>query len=64
MIDWTIKISSVDKIVYYAVDANDYSLIKTYEEEYNDSFMSDMMTSISIRFTHPLNKFIFPRIGI
>ena len=23
MVDWTIKVSSVDKVVYYAVDAND-----------------------------------------
>ena len=67
MIDWTIKISSPDKVVYYAVNAEDYSLIKIYEEsqtEYIGKGFLGFLSSISLRFTHPLDKFVYPRFGI
>ena len=67
MVDWTIKVSSVEKVVYYAVDANDYSLIKTYEEAEEETFsgkVSKFVTATSLRFTHPLDKYVYPRFGL
>ena len=66
MSDWTVKVSSIDKVVYYAIDANDYSLLKEYSEPMDESFgtkVDDFIASIGIRFTHPLDKFVYPRIG-
>lgn len=65
-LDWTIKLTSKDAVRYYAVDATDYSLIGEYQEEQVDSFKDKtdaFMAVIGLRFTHPFDKFVYPRIG-
>ena len=58
---------TLTKIVYYAVDTNDYSLRKTYEEAEEETFsgkVSKFVTATSLRFTHPLDKYVYPRFGL
>ena len=65
--DWTFKVSGKDFVKYYAVDASDFSLLGEYEEQFDPSFsenLSDFINSIGLRFTSPLDKFVYPRFGI
>ena len=62
--DWTLKLMNSEKVVYYAIDAHDYSLIKQYEEVYAATdIISKLLESISISFTSSLDKFVYPRLG-
>lgn len=55
MFDWTVKLSTDTDDYYYALDANDYSLIKEYAYK-------DMRSSVpGLTFTSPDDKFVKPR---
>ncbi|MGL4520258.1 MAG: DUF4857 domain-containing protein [Phocaeicola sp.] len=62
--DWTLKLMNSKKVTYYAINAYDYSLIKQYEEAYPEpNWLSKLFGAISLRFTSPMDKFVYPRIG-
>lgn len=62
--DWTLKRMSSEKVTYYAIDARDYSLLKQYEEVYPaPDFVSSLLGAIGIRFTSPMDRFVYPRMG-
>lgn len=55
MFDWTVKVSTDTDDYFYAIDAHDYSLIKTCE-------YTDMRHSVpGLSFTSPEDKFVKPR---
>lgn len=65
--DWTFKIAGKDFVKYYAVDAHDYRRLSSFDETFEDNFADDLVsffTSIGLRFTSPLDKYVYPRIGI
>ena len=65
--DWTIKVGTTEGASCYAVDAEDFSLLGQYSEEYEESFSDKVGTFLSsngLRFTSPLDKFVKPRFGI
>ncbi len=65
--DWTIKITSKEEQKYYAIDVTDYTLIKSYEEPQPEVSLAEKigapLAAVRLRFTDPLDKFIFPRFG-
>ena len=65
--DWTIKVGTVDGANCYAVDAENFTLLGQYSDD-TEPTMSDkvgsFISSIGLRFTSPLDKFVKPRIGI
>ena len=64
--DWTIKVAGIDFVKYYAVDAYNYTQLAEYDEEFDESAMdkvADFLSSNGLRFTSPLDKFVYPRFG-
>lgn len=57
MFDWTIRVASTDADKYYAVDANDYSQIKStaYENNYKE-------LPVQLTFTGYTDKYVKPRL--
>lgn len=55
MFDWTVRITTPDTDSYYALDANDYSLIKKWENPSSDNYMP------GITFTSYKDKYVTPR---
>lgn len=57
MFDWTVRVASTDADKYYAVDANDYSQIKstTYESNYKE-------LPVQLTFTDYTDKYVKPRL--
>lgn len=55
MFDWTVRVTTVDADNYYALDANDYSLIKKLENK------SDAPSMPGITFTSYTDKYVMPR---
>lgn len=57
LFDWTVRVASVDGDRYYAIDANDYSQIKsvTYEN-------SNKKLPLELTFTGYADKFVKPRL--
>lgn len=63
---WTVKISSKEKAAYYALDGKTLRLTKSYEVPQETSLAKTIgqgLGLIGIRFSDPLDKFIYPRIG-
>lgn len=52
--DWTIKIASTETTDYYAIDAQNFHLLRSY------SFQNSASNIPAIALTSPLNKFVFP----
>lgn len=64
---WTIKVSSKKEASYYAIDGDKLTLLQTYtvpEESNWKKTIGNYVDRISIRFSDPLDKFIYPRIGV
>lgn len=55
MFDWTVRVTTPTSDNYYALDANDYSLIKKLENESNVHPMP------GITFTSYTDKYVMPR---
>lgn len=55
MLDWTVKITSSDRVEYYAVSASDCRLIKEYIPETKEG-----LKFFGLRFTSPNTKSVFP----
>lgn len=63
---WTVKVSSKEKVCYYALDGETLSLIKSYEVPDEPSLsktVEQYLSRLAIRFSSPLDKFIYPRLG-
>lgn len=64
--DWTVKVAGIDFVNYYAVDASTYKLLAQHAEEFESTVsdrVGDFINSIGLRFTSPLDKFVYPRFG-
>ena len=65
--DCTIKIITVDGVNCYPVVAETFALLGQYSED-SELTTSDkvgsFISSIGLRFTSPLDKFVYPRFGI
>lgn len=55
MFSWTVKILTPTHTQYYALDANDYSLVKYHEE------VQKSKTLLGLNFTSSLDKYVLPR---
>ncbi len=55
MFDWTVRVTSPASDNYYALNADDYSLIKKLENESNTHYMP------GITFTSYTDKYVMPR---
>lgn len=67
LFDWTFKISSTDRERYYAVDSENYQLIKEHEflaknNSFGDRYRSLLMP-LRLNFTSGYDKFVYPRIN-
>ena len=55
LFDWTVRVASPEANIYYAIDADDLSLLKVHRIDYDDdSFMG-------LHFTSPYDKYVRPR---
>lgn len=67
VLDWTIKIGSGNTLKFYAVSANDYSLLKETEYVFEDNSFTDKMreffASWQLTFTSPTDKWVKARFG-
>ncbi|MDO5571151.1 MAG: DUF4857 domain-containing protein [Bacteroidales bacterium] len=67
LMDWTVKLSSLDKVEYFAIDANNYSLLSKYEvPKEKENLMSkfgDFISSVQLHFKAPFDEYVFPKIG-
>lgn len=63
--DWTIRVSGAEAEEYYAVRADDYSLIKKYEPEEPEETLAEKIGRyifpLRLHFTSPEDKFVKPR---
>lgn len=67
LFDWTFKISSTDRERYYAVDSENYQLIKKHEilaknNSFGDRYRSLLMP-LRLSFTSGYDKYVYPRIN-
>lgn len=68
MFDWTIRVSGLGSEAYYAVRADDYSLIKRYEPKVPEQSVAqkigEYIFPLRIHFTSPLDKSVKPRVTL
>lgn len=57
MFDWTVRVVSGNRDAYYAIDNNDYSLIKSHETTYEGGELPQL------HFTSTQDKFVKPRLS-
>ncbi len=55
MFDWTVRITTAQAENYYAVDANDYSLIRSLKREFDNKYIP------GLSFTSYKDKYVMPR---
>ncbi|MDL2252425.1 DUF4857 domain-containing protein [Odoribacter sp. OttesenSCG-928-J03] len=66
MFDWTVRVLGAEVDEYYAIDANDYSMIKKYEPEAPVRTLAEKIGKyifpVRIHFTSPNDKYVKPRV--
>ena len=68
MFDWTIRVTSVSEDIYYAIDANDFSCISTYNVPSPEDSFADVVSAflppVKIHFNDGNSKYVFPRLRL
>ncbi len=67
MLDWTLRITSLEKESYFAVNAADYSLLKSMENPSEEESFAEKaghyLFPVRLSFTSALDRFVKPRIN-
>ncbi len=67
LLDWTIQITSAEKEVFYAVDAESYKLIRSFQHPENEVSFAEkwrsLLMPLRLTFTSQYDKWVTPRIN-